>query len=375
MKKVITFAAIIFSVVALGFSTSIHAENEAEVVTVDFFPDLDADSLVGQAAANLRQEGIIGGYPDGTFQPDKLVNRAELAKFLLLARGREVGHMRNNGHFPDVLEGEWYVRYVMEAAELGILSGYPSGNFKPGQPVNTAEFLKMLVKNFYVEEGMGHGFSDVSEDDWFAPYAGAVGEYELFPSRNPELLEPAKQMTRGEVAVAIYKMIVPKENQYMAVDVTPSSSSSSHLSSFEVAEITVKNINELAQLAMVSPGKDSVLILHFDISSNTNGVKVKDLRLSFSDSRFLDEVWLKGGDKVSADRKMAVIVPVNMDIPSNNVSGIGGMLAYLEIHASVKEDLAQGDSVKVKLEGIRWEQGGKIFEKEVQLDGYELMIY
>ena len=79
----------------------------------------------------LYRRAVIGGYPDGEFKGDNEVNRAEAAKFLLLARFGTVDELTNNGRFPDVLDGEWYVKFVIFAADEGIISGHPDGLFLP----------------------------------------------------------------------------------------------------------------------------------------------------------------------------------------------------------------------------------------------------
>ncbi|MBU0706149.1 S-layer homology domain-containing protein [Patescibacteria group bacterium] len=182
---------------------------EDEVITVfknNPFSDTDINSLSGKAAAELYRRAVIGGYPDGEFKGFKPVNRAEAAKFLLLSRFGEVEDVANNGQFGDVLDGQWYTKYVVTSANKGIIKGYADGLFKPADTVNTAEFLKMLSITFDLEENLPHSFADVSSDQWFAKYAGAAAKYKLFPERTSKLM-PAQELTRAEVAVAIYQFL------------------------------------------------------------------------------------------------------------------------------------------------------------------------
>ncbi len=175
------------------------------------FPDTLSNSLEGTSAAYLRSKNIIGGFPDGEFKGSRPVNRAELAKFLLLAKGIQVDDLKNNKQFSDVLDGEWYVKYVMKAAEMDIINGYPSGNFKPAQTVNTAEFLKMIAHTFelYTGSDTGYRYKDVQKDDWFHKYAPIAQGYKLFPSQAPnyEYLNPEKELTRNEIAIALTKLL------------------------------------------------------------------------------------------------------------------------------------------------------------------------
>lgn len=183
-------------------------EYEQEVqVAQNIFPDLTPGSLEKEAAIYLRQKGIIGGFPDGEFKGDKLVNRAEAAKFLLLAKGTNVGSLQNNNTFYDVLNDQWYTKYVMKAHQLGIINGYDDGSFGPGNHVNTAEFMKMFTKNFRLEEDLPYIYEDVFWEDWFTHYAGNARKYDLFPQRGDHLFHPGSSLTRSEVAIAIYQYL------------------------------------------------------------------------------------------------------------------------------------------------------------------------
>ncbi len=171
------------------------------------FPDTDMNQLQGKAAAELHRRAVIGGFPDGQFKGERPVNRAEAAKFLLLARFGAVEDAPNSGRFPDVLDGQWYTKFVVMAAQKGIIGGHPDGTFRPADKVNTAEFLKMLALTFDLPLNPMYRYSDVPADSWFARYAGIVQQYNLFPDRTT-LLFPERKLSREEVAVAIYQYMV-----------------------------------------------------------------------------------------------------------------------------------------------------------------------
>lgn len=185
---------------------------EDEVITridqfVNPFPDTDILTLEGQAAAELYRRAIIGGYPDGEFKGFRLVNRAEAAKFLLLARYAEVADVTGDGGLSDILPGEWYVKFVVTAENLGIIDGYPDGTFKPANSVNNVEFLKMLTLTFGLEQNLIYDYVDVSGSDWFAKYAGIAQKYNLYPGIGSNL-NPGTELTRDDVAVAIYQYLL-----------------------------------------------------------------------------------------------------------------------------------------------------------------------
>ena len=171
------------------------------------FPDTDLTDLVGKAAAELWRRNIITGYQDGEFKGGRNVTRAEAAKFFLQAANEEVDtSLKNAGRFTDVFEDQWYIPYIMTAAKAGVITGYPDGSYKPGNPVGTAEFLVMMAKLFGLETGLPHSYADVPADQWYAQYAGIAVEYALFPDRSANL-EPGRKLTRQEVAIALYQYL------------------------------------------------------------------------------------------------------------------------------------------------------------------------
>lgn len=179
----------------------------AETAIANPFSDTSTSTLEGRAAAYLNQLGVIGGYPDGEFKGSKAVNRAEAAKFLLLAAGITIQDAPNNGRFWDVVDGQWYTKYVMTAASNQVINGYPDGSFGPANKVKTNEFLKMLTLAFKLKTSQPYDYFDVPESEWYAKYAGTAAQYNLFPDRNGGKLYPARELTRKEVAIAIYNYL------------------------------------------------------------------------------------------------------------------------------------------------------------------------
>ena len=208
-KKTLSFLSTLL-VVATNLSPVQANEN--------WFSDLSHTSLIGIAANFLADEEIIGGYPDGTFREARLVNRAEMAKFIANADTACPVDLtlRNNGRFSDVIEGEWYVPFVIAAADCGIITGNPNGTFAPEKPVNTAEMLAMIARaHFDLQSGIPHSYPDVSKETWFNEYAGIAEEMNLFPGRG-KFLVPSKSLTRGEVAYALHLILsrdVPDQTQ------------------------------------------------------------------------------------------------------------------------------------------------------------------
>jgi hypothetical protein len=98
----------------------------------------------------LYDQGLTGGYPDGTYQPGNTVSRAEMAVFLLKGMGIDVPPTDGSHPFSDIT-GHWAEPFIEELSDLGITGGYPDGTYRPGNLVTRAEMAVFLVNAFNLE--------------------------------------------------------------------------------------------------------------------------------------------------------------------------------------------------------------------------------
>lgn len=170
----------------------------------------------GKAAAELYRRKITSGYPDGEFKGHREINRAEAVKFLLQARYDQIPEAVASNSFIDVNDSHWFKNYVLLAREKEIISGYEDKSFQAAKAINTAEFLKMFAKTFELPDNLPHSYVDVDPQGWYAPLAGIADVYNLFPERENKL-EPGRNLTRTEVAIAIYNYF---QNRNLTIDTT-----------------------------------------------------------------------------------------------------------------------------------------------------------
>ncbi len=91
----------------------------------------------------LVQKGIIAGYPDGTFQPDRAVTRAEFAA--LLNKAFDLQPIRASQTFSDVKADFWGASAIDQAYQSGFLAGYPNKQFKPNDNILRIESLVSIA--------------------------------------------------------------------------------------------------------------------------------------------------------------------------------------------------------------------------------------
>lgn len=172
------------------------------------FTDVAVGDEYFDAITYLAEEGIIAGYSDGTFRPRNAVTRVEALK--LIYEGIRENLSSGDLPFNDVSVSEWYADYLYTAYDNGVVSGYSNGQFRPAQLVNKAEFYKILFNAMGVDVNpnvTADPFIDVNKDAWFAPYVAYAKELGIIDP-DIERLRPAIGMSRGEVAYAMYRLMM-----------------------------------------------------------------------------------------------------------------------------------------------------------------------
>lgn len=153
-----------------------------------------ADAPFGRAEAAgislLTRLGAVEGNPDGTFHPERTLNRAEFVKIALLTADPEFSAEPQNC-FPDVHAVDWFSRFVCAAQKSGVVQGNPDGLFHPERPVNYAEAVKILTVLY------GHDLAPVQGEEWYKQYfRAAEGRKILLPIA----LSYDRALTRGQMA-------------------------------------------------------------------------------------------------------------------------------------------------------------------------------
>jgi hypothetical protein len=105
------------------------------------FSDVPTTHWAFKYIETAKAAGFIGGYPDGTFRPDAQVNRAEICK-MVIGAGKIATDTAGSG-FSDTA-GNWAETFIKTAAKNGIVGGYPDGTFGPAKNATRAEAAKMV---------------------------------------------------------------------------------------------------------------------------------------------------------------------------------------------------------------------------------------
>ncbi len=160
------------------------------------YSDAPWDHVTNVSVSALTRAGILRGNDDGTFTPQRRLNRAEFVTIVmrLLTDNRTVA----TNCFPDVSRDAWYAEDVCRAKFAGLVrgnavAGVPESQwrFEPTRDIQYEEAVKILV-TLYALPIVG----DTEGMNWYVPFVNAAKDSDLDITG----LAPGDRITRGEMA-------------------------------------------------------------------------------------------------------------------------------------------------------------------------------
>jgi hypothetical protein len=167
----------------------------------------------------LVNKGVVTGVTPITFEPDRAITRAEFATMLVKALDLK-NTSTGSGSFRDVAPGDWYYNAVEAAAQAGLISGVGEGRFEPNRTINRQEMAVLAVKARQRMLGVQSGLSPEETEQRLARFADApnispwaresaamaltLGMVSSSPSGT---FDPQGDATRAMAAAAIAKLL------------------------------------------------------------------------------------------------------------------------------------------------------------------------
>lgn len=305
---------------------------------------------------NWLRIGLVGGLHDGTFGPDKIVNKAEFISFLNRAFGYTAEATIS---FSDVKPDDWSYREVARAIQAGYTSGYADGTFRPYGSVNRLEAAEMLYKAYKLNlsefEDALVGYTDtvtLTAEQRRAVNAvvsknlmvGAGGKFS--PERNITRAETIAILDRaageifnkvGEYGPAEGQLIVAKNATVSVPGVTLRNMSIKGdlylTEGIGDGEVTLHNVVVTGSTIVAGGGANSVeftgtTVVPHVIITDPNGV-VRIVYLDDSSSEFLE--WHSGGTYEGGQGSTSVSLSSN--IPAGSTVQLVGNFTNISLNA------------------------------------------
>ena len=173
----------------------------AGAVSYDDFSD--KDKIVNDDAVSMLVElNVINGKDDGSFDPEGIVTRAEMAKMIcvVLNGGKDpsLGNVSNYTYTDTV--GHWAAAYIEYCTTLGIVAGDGTGKFNPSNTVTGAEAAKMLL----VALGFKSEIEGFTGANWAVNVNVRANQKGLFDELS---INPSEGLTRDNAAQMVWNAL------------------------------------------------------------------------------------------------------------------------------------------------------------------------
>lgn len=197
--------------------TPVEPEPEEEGEAIEFTDITEEFTYAEMAIQELAKKGIINGMGNGLYAPAGSLTRAQISKIMVESLGYE--QVEYTGGFSDVDASDWFAGYVQAAVDAGIFVGYPDGTFKPDQVISRQEMAVVaargaidmgLVTPERVAKFVMEKSAYVDKDavpEWAANEVAWLEAQGVFAEIAVETFEPVKVVNRAEAAVTVYNTL------------------------------------------------------------------------------------------------------------------------------------------------------------------------
>lgn len=182
--------------------------------------DISFSDIVGHWGApeieKLANKLVVQGVGSNRFSPDRAVNRAEFTA--MLVRSLALPIVSTDSGFSDVDENAWYAGVIATAAEYGLVNGYTDGTFRPQKTITREEIAAMVVRaaafageNISVtsseQQRLLAGYQDAGKIKWGHQEIAAAIKAGIVQGTSATTLRPDTNATRAQAAAMILRYL------------------------------------------------------------------------------------------------------------------------------------------------------------------------
>jgi parallel beta-helix repeat protein len=261
----------------------------------------------------LVAKGYISGFPDGTFKPQASITRAQYAA--IIAKAFSLPAKQPATPFVDVAQGFWALPFIQKANQMGFISGFPDGSFRPDQNLTRVQAIVSLMGGLGLTGGLLDTLSFYSDRVQIPSYAAekvATATQRRIVVNYPTVrqLELMRDVTRGEIAALVYQSLVAL-NQAPAIaspyivnpDVIPAAFTdiAGHWATDFISALAKQNLiggsadgSFKPDIAINRAQYAALLVRAFNPSPKREAIAFSDIPATFWAKPFIDQAYRAG---------------------------------------------------------------------------------
>lgn len=163
----------------------------------------------------------IVGYPDGNVKPGGNITRAEVATifFRLLTEDVRTANSTQANSLSDVSRGQWFNHAISTLSSMGIVKGNPDGTFDPDAPITRAEFAAIAARFDDKNTNNTSNFSDIASH-WAKDEIGVAANKGWINGYPDSTFRPDQYITRAEAMTLVNRVLnrLPEKSEDLLND-------------------------------------------------------------------------------------------------------------------------------------------------------------
>ena len=163
----------------------------------------------------------IVGYPDGNVKPGSSITRAEVATifFRLLTEDVRTANSTQSNSLSDVSRGQWFNHAISTLSSMGIVKGNPDGTFDPDAPITRAEFAAIAARFDDKNTNTTSNFSDIASH-WAKDEIGVSANKGWINGYPDSTFRPDQYITRAEAMTLVNRVLnrLPEKSEDLLDD-------------------------------------------------------------------------------------------------------------------------------------------------------------
>ena len=163
----------------------------------------------------------IVGYPDGNVKPGGNITRAEVATifFRLLTEDVRTANSTQANSLSDVSRGQWFNHAISTLSSMGIVKGNPDGTFDPDAPITRAEFAAIAARFDDKNTNNTSNFSDIASH-WAKDEIGVAANKGWINGYPDSTFRPDQYITRAEAMTLVNRVLnrLPEKSEDLLDD-------------------------------------------------------------------------------------------------------------------------------------------------------------
>ncbi|EKN66845.1 S-layer homology domain-containing protein [Schinkia azotoformans] len=168
----------------------------------EYFAQLEKDKKV----EGTVHKAYISGYPDGTFKPANSISRAEMASLLSRVYDGELKENTSPTSYVDIPAGHWAMTSIEKAQLTGLMRGYSDHTFGPNKSITRAE-MAAIVSRWLKLEGTGSSSAKDIQGHWAEQAIMLVDKANIMNGMPDGTFQPNKPLSRAEAVTIVNRIL------------------------------------------------------------------------------------------------------------------------------------------------------------------------